>query len=136
MRCVRRIASAVSSPSRIVGLLVFAMACRALSPVSDPKLGPGIREALAGSGAADVIVALVSDTVARDPASARAAVASLQDAVLATLDSTDFRLRQRYAAVPAFAGTVRSVRALDRLIAHPLVRRVDLDPGGGGSAVP
>ena len=112
------------------------MACRALSPVSDPKLGPGIREALAGSGAADVIVALVSDTVARDPASARAAVASLQDAVLATLDSTDFRLRQRYAAVPAFAGTLRSLRGLDRLLAHPLVRRVDLDPGGGGSAVP
>jgi len=112
------------------------MACRALSPVSDPKLGPGVREALAGSGAADVIVALASDSVAQDPASARTSVAGLQDAVLATLDSTDFRLRQRYDAVPAFAGTVRSLRALDRLLAHPLVRRVDLDPGGGGSAVP
>jgi hypothetical protein len=136
MRCVRWIASAVSSPSRVAVLLVFVMACRALSPVSDPKLGPGIREALARSGAANVMVALVSDTSAHDAATARAAVASAQDAVLATLDSTDFRLRQRYEAVPAFAGTVRSPRALDRLLAHPLVRRVDLDPGGGGSAVP
>ena len=126
----------MSSPSRIAGLLVFAIACRAVSPVSDPKLGPEVREALARNGAADVIVALASDTVAQDPAVARAAVARVQDAVLSTLDSTDFRLRQRYAAVPAFAGTLRSIRALDRLLAHPLVRRVDLDPGGGGSAVP
>ena len=136
MRSVRRFASAVSSPSRIVGLLVFAIACRALNPVADPKLGSGVRESLASNGAADVMVALAFDTVAHDPTSARASVASVQDAVLATLDSTEFRLRQRYAAVPAFAGTVRSQRALDRLLAHPLVRRVDLDAGGGGSAVP
>jgi len=136
MRCIRWIASAVSSSSRIAGLLFFAVACHAVSPVSDAKLGPGVSEALARNGAADVIVALASDTAAQDPAAARAAVARLQDAVLSILDSTEFRLRQRYANVPAFAGTVGSPRALDRLVAHPLVRRVDLDVGGGGSARP
>jgi hypothetical protein len=96
--------------------------------VSDPKLGPGVREALVPNGGARVIVALAA-------AGGTTEITRAQDAVLSTLDSADFRLGQRYAAVPAFTGTLRATRALDRLLAHPLVRRVDLDPGGTGSSV-
>ena len=98
----------------------------------DPKLGTGIREALVAGGAVDVVIALTTRASAEDSAAVTRAIAEAQDAVLASLDSSDFHLRRRYAAVPAFSGTLRSVRGLDRLLAHPLVRRVDRDPGGTG----
>lgn len=123
-----------------VPLLAFAMACHAPSPVSDMKLGAGVREALVRNGEANVIVALAAgvgpdSVVTRDVGGAATAIARAQDDVLSTLDSADFRLGQRFAAVPAFSGTLRSARGLDRLLAHPLVRRVDHDPGGTGSSV-
>lgn len=131
----------MSLPAWVAGpLLAFAMACRAPGPVSDLKLGAGVREALVPNGEANVIVALTAEGDPRsglpqDAAGAAAAIARAQDAVLSTLDSADFRLGQRFAAVPAFSGALRSARGLDRLLAHPLVRRVDLDPGGTGSSV-
>ena len=138
MRWFRWIASAVFLPAWVAALLLaLATACRAPTPVSDPKLGAGIREALVPNGEAAVMVALAVEpgvSGSRDAASVTAAIARAQDAVLSTLDSADFRLTQRYAAVPAFAGTLRSARGLDRLLAHPLVRRVDLDSGGTGSS--
>ncbi|HEX6049461.1 MAG TPA: hypothetical protein VFZ21_09335 [Gemmatimonadaceae bacterium] len=108
--------------------------------MSDLKLGAGVREALVPNGEANVIVALTAEGdpgsgLPQDVAGAAAAIARAQDAVLSTLDSADFRLGQRFAAVPAFSGALRSARGLDRLLAHPLVRRVDLDPGGTGSSV-
>ena len=117
-------------------LLASATACRNPAPMSDPTLGPGVREALAAGGEVNVMVALATEAGAggQEAASTTAAIARAQDAVLSTLDSADFRLRQRYAAVPAFTGTLRSARGLDRLLAHPLVRRVDRDAGGAGSS--
>ena len=141
MRWVRWVSSAMSSPVAVAGLLLaLAAACHAPTPVSDPKLGAGVRDALAPNGEAKVIVALAAEAGTssggtQDVARAGAAIAQAQDAVLATLDSADFRLGQRFAAVPAFTGTLRSSRALDRLLSHPLVRRVDLDAGGTGSSV-
>ena len=125
------------SSSLGVGFLILALACHAVSPMNDAKLGGSVRDVLARDGAVDVMVALVSDAApAGDTPAGRAAVARLQDSVLATVDTADFRVRQRYATVPALAGTLRSRRALDLLLAHPLVRRVDLDPGGGGTTPP
>lgn len=139
MRGFRWATSAVSVRSWGAGpLLAIAMACLPSTPVSDPKLGAGVREALVPNGEVAVMVALQTEAGASgtpDAATRNAAIARAQDAVLSTLDSADFRLRHRYAAVPAFSGAVRSVRGLDRLLAHRLVRRVDLDPGGTGSSV-
>jgi hypothetical protein len=117
--------------------LALTAACRTPTPVSDPTLGAGVREALTSGAEVDVMVALTTETNAnaKDAASTTAAIARAQDAVLSTLDSADFRLGQRYAAVPAFSGTLRTARGLDRLLAHPLVRRVDRDVGGTGSRI-
>ena len=137
MGCLRSAPSPVSLSSLAAGLLFLALACHSVSSPVDAKLGPGVQDALARDGSADVMVALTTDSAAeQDPAAGRASIARAQDAVLSALDTADFRLRQRYAAVPALAGTLRSARALDRLLAHPLVRRVDLDTGGGGTTVP
>jgi hypothetical protein len=113
-------------------LLASTASCRAQAPVSDAKAGGDIREALVAGGDVNVMVALATRPIAEDAASVTTAIAEAQDAVLTSLDSSDFHLRRRYAAVPAFSGTLRSVRGLDRLLAHPLVRRVDRDPGGTG----
>ena len=113
-------------------LLASTASCRAQTPVPDPKLGAGVREALAAGGDVNVMVALSTRASGEDSASVARAIAEAQDAVLTSLDSSDFHLRRRYAAVPAFSGTLSSVRGLDRLLAHPLVRRVDRDPGGAG----
>ena len=113
-------------------LLASTASCRAHTPVPDPKLGAGIREALVAGGDVNVVVALATRASAEDSATVSRAIAEAQDAVLTSLDSSDFHLRRRFAAVPAFSGTLRSVRGLDRLLAHPLVRRVDHDPGGTG----
>ena len=93
--------------------------------MSHPKLGDGVRQELATAGQVEV------NTGQYDAGSA-AAIAGAQSAVLTTLDSADFRLRERYAAVPAFSGTLRSARGLDNLLAHSLVLRVDRDAAGNG----
>lgn len=145
MRAFRWAASAKSTRGCIAALvLAMETACRTPTPVADPKLGAGVVEALAPNGEVNVIVALAVEAGTKDtantggppdPAIERAAIARAQDAVLSTLDSADFRLGQRFAAVPAFTGTLRSTRGLDRLLSHRFVRRVDLDPGGAGSSV-
>ena len=114
-------------------LVASTTSCRAHTPVADPQLGAGIREALVAGSDVDVVVALSTRATDHDASSATAAIARAQDAVLSMLDSADFRLRLRYAAVPAFSGTLRSARGLDRLLAHSLVRRVDREADGTGS---
>jgi hypothetical protein len=88
-------------------------------------------------GEAAIMIALVepagygrADT---DVARIRADIARMQAEVLAALDTADYRDRLRYAAIPAMAGTVRTERGLSVLLAHPHVRRVDLDTGGTGT---
>lgn len=91
--------------------------------------------ALEARGEVAVVVALVDPPGFGDPTqgdSIRAAIARMQDAVVASVDSTDFTETKRFAAVPALAGILRSERGLRRLLALPQVRDVALDTGGGG----
>jgi hypothetical protein len=71
-----------------------------------------------------------------DPARWQAEIARLQQSVLSQLAPEDFESRTLFTSVPAIAGTLRTERGLAILTAHPNVRRVDLDAGGGGSSVP
>ena len=131
----RRVASAIWSPFWVAGLLVASVpSCSALPPMSHPKLGDGVRQELATAGQVEVMVALATESLntGQYDAGSAAAIAGAQSAVLTTLDSADFRLRERYAAVPAFSGTLRSARGLDNLLAHSLVLRVDRDAAGNG----
>lgn len=96
-----------------------------------------ILAALQARGEASVVVALVEPTGFTDPAQAsasRAAIARMQDAVVAALDSTDFRETKRFASVPALTGLLRSERGLRLLTGHPYVRQVSLDTGGSGTS--
>ena len=71
-----------------------------------------------------------------DPARWQSEIARLQQSVLSQLAPEDFESRTLFTSVPAIAGTLRTERGLAILTAHPNVRRVDLDAGGGGSSVP
>lgn len=86
---------------------------------------------------ANVVVALrlAVDVAApdADPTRRRAEIARVQADVLARLSADDYRSRMLFVAVPAMSGTVRTRAGLNALLAHPGVRRVDLDPGGTGS---
>jgi subtilisin family serine protease len=118
------------------------------------KIGPGVRDQLAATGGANVMIALA------EPASARAAglnaaaatgtvrlditamkneIALMQSDVLSQIERYGYQARQTYSAVPALAGKVTSAEALDMLAGHPSVVRIDLDVGGTGhlaSSVP
>ncbi len=103
----------------------------------DPAVaGPDVLSALRASGEAHVVIALVSPPQSGGPSggvpSSAAAIARLQAEVLSQLGPEDYRSTQLFAAVPAMAGTLFSERGLQRILAHPHVRAVDLDPGGGG----
>jgi hypothetical protein len=125
----------MSLPFLVAGAAVSCVtSCHAPTLVSHPKLGDGVRQELSAGRQVEVVVALSTEARAgQNDAGSTAAITSAQSAVLSTLDSAEFRLRQRYAAIPAFSGTLRTVRALDRLLSHSLVRRVDRDRGGTGS---
>ena len=94
-------------------------------------------EALGAGREAPVVVALRlppdAEAADADPARRRAAIARVQAEVLAGLSAVDYRSRLLFAAVPAMSGTVRTRAGLAALLAHPSVRRVDLDAGGTGS---
>jgi hypothetical protein len=78
----------------------------------------------------------LADPAAVDPAAGHqdaAVIGRMQDSVLSVVDTTEFRLRVRYTAVPALAGTVMSAAALRALASHRYVKRIDLDLGGTGT---
>src|SRR5690606_20000282 len=91
------------------------------------EIGADIRQAIAGSGEARVVVSLLPVAEPKTPAAARQPVLAALDA----LPRHDFRQRIAFRASAAFAATV-SARALVILDAHPGVDRVDLDVGGTG----
>ncbi|HSJ23933.1 MAG TPA: hypothetical protein VK929_04550 [Longimicrobiales bacterium] len=106
-------------------------------PMDQPiNVGADVLTMLRERGQAAVIVALVRPPGFGDPdadrASVNAVIARMQSEVISSIDSADFRARTRFESVPALAGTVLSERGLRQLLAHVHVRRVDLDPGGGG----
>lgn len=96
-----------------------------------------IQQALQARGEVAVLVALVEPPGFSDPgqaASSRAAIARMQNEVVAALDTTDFRETKRFAALPALAGILKTERGLRILMALPQVRQVSLDTGGSGSS--
>lgn len=117
-------------------VLLFPGACQSNmhSEPADPHRE--ITVALRERGEAPVMIALHAPTEPAGPANAertRAAIARLQDEVLAAMDTADFRLRVRFGSVPALSGVVRSERGLRLLLSHPHVRAVSLDTGGTGT---
>lgn len=117
--------------------LLGATACSD-APLRTARAAPDVLAALRADGEARVIVALVSPPSeadpSADPARRRAEIARLQREVLACLGPDDFRQGQLFGSVPAISGTVLSEAGLSILLSHPHVRRVDLDPAGGGSS--
>ena len=118
------------------GVLVLPAACG--SSVEPARLdgAPEVAARLAAHGEAAVIVSLVAPPGHGDPTRSdevRAAISRMQDEVLAVLAPADFQPGVRYVSIPAFAGTLRTLQGLDRLLAHPHVRAVGLDLEGGGA---
>lgn len=113
---------------------------RAGGPPDTAIVAGDVMRALAADGRADVVVSLAPPAGYDDGAAAdtvmRAAIARLQDDVLAALQPSDFRLRRRFESIPALAGTVLTGDGIRILAGHPRVVRVDLEVGGGGGGTP
>lgn len=122
-------------PAILVGFLTLLVPTVFQAQVLSPKVGPGVHAALESEGAARVVIALQIPAAAaqgRDLGALRSEVAAAQASVLFALAPHEFRLNLQYEAIPALAGEL-APSGLDRLVAHPLVRKVDLDVGGAGS---
>jgi hypothetical protein len=122
--------------ARLVGSTILAltlMGCRTV--MESDRSTRDVLAALREHGKAAVMIALVTPAGAGDPANAqatRAAIAQMQDDLIAAVDSSDFRVGARYTSVPALAGVLFSERGLRRVRAHPFVLGVTLDTGGSG----
>jgi hypothetical protein len=121
--------------------LAAAVGCRSLDRNGEIALNDEVLKTIRANGAAPVLVtlrtSLTHDPDAKSETEAlRVEIARVQDEVLASLEHSDFRLRHRFATVPALSGTVLSERGLRTLSTHPLVDRLDLDEGGGGASGP
>jgi subtilisin family serine protease len=104
---------------------------------SEAKIGSDVIETLQLEGKARVVVALVGpfslNAQPFDLNKTRNEIASLQDSVLSSVDSSDFAVSHQYQAVPALAGTLLTESGLYKLAANPYVSKIDLDVGGTGS---
>jgi hypothetical protein len=100
------------------GAACFALlSCQSAIELEGGRVHPDVMTALRAEGQASVMIAL-ADPVAVDPAAGdqdAAEIGRMQDSVLSVVDTTEFRLRVRYTAVPALAGTVMSAAALRAL---------------------
>lgn len=133
-----RIGRAARSLS-LVGLvtLLAPAACRTVMESPRTQSQQAIQQALRERGDVAVMVALVEPPGFSDPsqtASSRAAIARMQDEVVAALDTADFRETKRFAALPALAGILKTERGLRILMGLPQVRELSLDTGGGGGS--
>ncbi len=123
------------SHALIVASIFLAASAYAQAP--EGVVGPGVYEQIRLQGEARIIIALHRPAELTSGAPLpierrRALVRALQEPVLNGIAPEGFRLRHRYAAVSALAGTVLDNETLDRLVALPGVRRIDLDPQGSG----
>ena len=119
----------------LVPFLLAAVSCHLPASATSAVAGPGVLRALRAGGDAHVVIALVDSAGAgADAASVRRAIARAQAEVLEQLPAADYRSTQLFTAVPAMTGTVLTERGLRRILAHPRVRRVDVDAGGRGGA--
>lgn len=120
----------------LTALLALA-ACRTVMESPRAQSQQAVEQALQTRGEVAVLVALVEPPGFSDPgqaASTRAAIARMQNEVVAALDTTDFRETKRFAALPALAGILKSERGLRILMGLPPVRQVSLDTGGSGGS--
>lgn len=121
---------------RWLTLLLIAIALAAplaaQTETTKPMVGDKVRQALAQTGEARVIITL-GDPVSLKASDADRAMAvnRSQASVLAQLTGSDFQLRHRYTYVPALAGTL-SAKALSVLVAHPAVAAIQADEPGQG----
>ncbi|MBN1286729.1 MAG: S8 family serine peptidase [Anaerolineae bacterium] len=108
-----------------IALVVLGFSGTVGAAQQDDLVAPEVRQALASTGQAGVIVAF-HDPVAigADNATRRAAVAQLQDDLLANLPG--FTLTYRYMYIPALAGTIASAH-LAALEAKPYIARVEFN---------
>ena len=99
-------------------------------PPGAPVVGPGVRAALEADRAVDVVVMLRGGRPAPVWPPSRPTPRAVQDRVLGAVGA-GVTVRHRYRTIPAFVARVASSQGLERLAAHPSVRKVDLDGGGG-----
>jgi hypothetical protein len=124
---------------RIAVAAAFLLACSPMTSGDFTKAGPDVRSTLRAQGRVAVMIALVEPEgygSSADTASLRSEIARAQQQLLSRLDARDYRPGKRFENVPALAGIVLSERGLERLLADPSVKRVDVDAGGGGSVSP
>jgi hypothetical protein len=133
---IERLTSRAAAACLAAVLALTALACRSISEGEFTQAHRDILAEIRNEGEASVMIALVEPPGFGDPDRApevRAAIARMQSTVIAALDTADFRPRQRFLAVPAFAGTIRSERGLRALLSNSNVRAVSLDRGGTGT---
>lgn len=99
------------------------------------KVGQDVIEAIQSDGGANVVIALVKPQSIQTPQidldTLHEEVNNLQDQVLSTLDTSEYRERYRYQSIPALAGRITAA-GLAKLVADPNVLRIDLDLRGAG----
>jgi len=124
------------------GALLFlpGVSCHPAPEVDRERVQAEVLTTIRAGEEAAVMIALTPPPGFGDPAAdqerIRADISRMQAEVLAALDTADFRPRQPFLSIPAMAGTLRTERGLRALLDHPYVRRVDLDPAGGGGEQP
>lgn len=99
-------------------------------------VSPDVRDEIARHGKARVVVSLALpesfDALAADLSSLRVQVSRVQQAVLSGVSPGEFRVVQRFEAVPALSGWLFEA-GVETLASKPGVVRIDLDTGGQGS---
>ncbi len=101
------------------------------------KIGSDVVESLQLEGEARVVIALAEplslNTRPLNLDKVSSEISIIQDAVLSSVDSSDFVITHKYQSVPALAGKLLTETGLYRLAANPYVTKIDLDVGGTGS---
>lgn len=119
-------------------MLLLTLGCRTPAEVRFVKIDADVVAAAREGSPTPVIISLTPPDgygeEGADLAAVQAAIARVQEEVLAELDSSVYENRIRFDAVPALAGTILSPRALVVLERHPQVVAVSLDLGGVGQS--
>ena len=121
-----------------VATLVFLVGCGRPIPPHRAVVKDDVVTTLRSKGEAAVMISLVEPTgidATVEPTRWQAEIARLQQSVLSQVAPPHFESRTLFTSVPAIAGMLRTERGLAILTAHPNVRRVDLDTGGGGASI-
>ena len=127
-----------TSWARLAPLAVLAFLLGCGRPLPRAVVKDDVVMTLRAKGEAAVMISLVEPSgidATAEPTRWRAEIARLQQSVLTQLAPQHFERRTLFASVPAIAGKLRTERGLAILTAHPNVRRVDLDAGGGGKSM-